>query len=47
MPDKPLQKVKSVTFFYFFFIFSIFLLVIPRKNYIFATEIKRIKHNKR
>jgi len=44
MPDKPLQKVKSVTFFYFFFIFSIFLLVISRKNYIFATEIRNKKN---
>jgi len=33
---KPLRKVKRLSFFYFLCIFSFFLLVISRKNYIFA-----------
>ena len=41
MPNKPLQKVKKVTYFYFFFIFSIFLLAISRKSYIFASANKK------
>ena len=33
---EPLRKVKRLSFFYFLCIFSFFLLVISRKNYIFA-----------